>query len=94
MICELLAFSIIHITTFNYCDPMIVVNPDYSYANNLYWKCDCTRARKSIGFVIQENIDKAIDWAVNSNVGNSSSGECVVPFARGIFSATPKRIGE
>lgn len=58
MICGLFVLSISVFAQHNYCDPKPVISLEGE--QKLYWQCDCKRARRSIRFVIQEEIDKAI----------------------------------
>jgi len=66
MICDLLAVTIIALAEYKYCEPKAVVSVNYTSAPAVYWKCDCTKARKNIRFVIQETIEQSIDSMIKA----------------------------
>lgn len=56
MICDLLAITLVALAKYRYCEPVAVVSLSHTSGQNLYWRCDCTKARGNIKFVIQEAI--------------------------------------
>jgi hypothetical protein len=58
VICDLFATTILVLSSYSYCEPIATVNPA---TGSIFWRCDCTEARKKMQFVIDETIEKSID---------------------------------
>lgn len=69
-ICGLIMVTISVWSDYKYCDPQAIVS--FIKPPTVMWKCDCTRARRSAKFVIDEMVYETVDAYVEEMRGRDS----------------------